>query len=173
MVRLLNPALMWALLCLVFLTFVQEAVLPHLSVSGVVPILVLLLVVDWTLLRGILEGMLCGLVGGILVDTFSGLPFGTSSLAFVLIAGMTSFAQSWLLRAHMLLPVVVGVLATLAYYSVAVVLVASMDHQFLLGGFTFRMAAGVAIYNGLLNVLLFAGAQALDRRVEGLRRATW
>jgi len=171
--RRLNPSLLAALLVLPLITAMQEGVVWHLTAFGTQPNLVLLAVLDWGLIRGVEEGMLWGLIGGIFLDLYSGLPFGTSSAAFVVIAGLISLGETALMRTHVLLPLVAGAIAVMLYYGVAVVVVASVRHDVLLNPFMLRTVIGVAIYSAVINPILYVGAQMLDRRLHPVARTVW
>jgi rod shape-determining protein MreD len=172
-VRRINPALIAAIIVLPLLTILQQGTTPHFALFGARPDFVLLAVVDWGLIRGVEEGMLWGFVGGIFVDLFSGLPFGTSSLAYVSIAGIVSLGQNVLLRTNVLLPLVAGAIATLIYYTIAIIIVASTRHTVMLNDFVVHTIIGVALYNAVINPIFYVGAQVLDRRLHPVARASW
>lgn len=172
-VRRLNPSVFAALVVLATATVIQEGVVGRFSVAGIAPNIVLLIVVNWGLVRGVEEGMLWGLIGGIFLDLFSGLPFGTSAAAFVAIAGLLSLGETSLLRTNVMLPLVAAFLATILYYAIAIVIVASINHEVLLAGFTVRVVLGVAVYNAIINPLLYVACQSFDRRLHPVARANW
>jgi rod shape-determining protein MreD len=172
-VRRINPALIAALIVLPLLTILQQGITPHFTLFGARPDFVLLAVVDWGLIRGVEEGMLWGFVGGIFVDLFSGLPFGTSSLAYVSIAGIVSLGENVLLRTHILLPLVSGAIATVLYYAIAIVVVASTRHVVLFDDTVLHTIIGVALYNAVINPIIYVGAQLLDTRLHPVARASW
>ncbi len=90
----------------------QSTALPHLVVVGVKVDLVLLLVIAWSIRRGIEAGVLWAVIGGIALDVLSLAPLGVSVLACgfaAVIAG--SFGPS-LRRASALLPLVLTPLAS-------------------------------------------------------------
>jgi rod shape-determining protein MreD len=171
--RHFNPSIPAALAVVALMTMLQEGVVPQLTISGARPDLVLLSVIDWALIRGVEEGMLWGFVGGIFVDTFSGLPFGTSSAAYVAVAAVVGVGESALMRTHVLLPFVAAITGTLVYYAVALVLVASIRHQVLLSGSLLHVIVGVAVYNAIVNSFLYGLARVFDRRLRPVARTSW
>jgi rod shape-determining protein MreD len=171
--RSLNPAIFAALASLAVLTLLQEGVVPQLTIQGARPDLVLLAVIDWGLIRGVEEAMLWGFIGGIFVDVFSGLPFGTSSTAYVAVAGMVSLGETALMRTHVLLPVVAAVVGTVIYYAVALIIVASVRHEFLLSWSFARVVVGIAGFNAVVNSVLYGLAHAFDRRLRPVARTSW
>lgn len=171
--RHLDASVAVPLMALLAIVLLQNSVTSHFTVDGVRPDLVLLAVVDWGLVRGLEEGMLWGLLGGALMDVSSGLPFGTSSLAYVSIAGMVSLGESALLRTHVLLPIIAAAAGTVIYYAIAVVVVASVRHQVTLDGSTLRTFAGVAVFNAVINPVIYVAAQWFDRKLHPIARTVW
>jgi len=169
----MQPALLTGLILLPVLALTEQGLFAHISVFGARPTLLLLVVLDWSLLRGVEEGMLWGLLGGVVVDLFSGLPFGTSSLAFVGVAGLVGLGERWLHHAHVLLPAITAVLATVVYYIVAIIMTASFDHVLYLDSVMLRTILGVALFNAALNPLVYVGLRALDRRIHPIAKANW
>lgn len=93
----------------------QTTVMPHFSIWGVMPDLMLLVVISWSLLRGSKEGLIWALGGGLMLDLLSGGPFGTASLALVLSSLAVSLGELNLFRGAAWLPVAAAILATGIY----------------------------------------------------------
>lgn len=89
--------------------------MPSLSVSGVMPDLMLLVVVSWSLLRGTREGLLWALGGGLLLDLMSGGPFGAATISLALSSVMIGLGELNFVRESLWLPLVAVVLATTVY----------------------------------------------------------
>lgn len=171
--RNLSASLASGLIVLPVITLLQEGVADHVAVGGIMPNLVLLAVVNWGLVRGVEEGMLWGFIGGIFLDLFSGLPFGTSSFAFVAITGLVSLGETALLRTSVMLPFATAIIATVLYYAIAIVIVASADHVVMINSQSIRLALGVLIYNAVINPFLYVATQAFDRRLHPVARASF
>ncbi len=169
----LTPTAVTAIIILPCLAVLQQGITPNVTFSGARPDIVMLAVLNWSLIRGTEEGMLWGVIGGVVVDLFSGLPFGTSSLAYCTIAGLVTLGQRFLRRAHILLPMIAGCLATLVYYFVSIILTASFQHILYLNGTMLRTVIAVAIFNAVVNPLIYIAAQALDRRLDPAPRTNW
>ncbi len=71
----------------------QSTALARVSLFGARPDLVFLLVAVWALLRGPVEGAVWAFIGGLLLDTLSGGPFGGFTLA--LLAAALLVGQQW------------------------------------------------------------------------------
>jgi rod shape-determining protein MreD len=93
----------------------QTSVMPSLSWSGVMPDLMLLVVVSWSLLRGTREGLLWALAGGLLLDLMSGGPFGVAVVSVVLSSVIIGMGELNVVRGSLWLPLVACVLATATY----------------------------------------------------------
>ena len=81
------------------------------------PDFVLLLVVTFSVVRGVGEGLLGGLIGGFLVDMLSAVPFGTATLGLGLIGLFTGLGDANVYRANFMIPLIAVFLATVFYHS--------------------------------------------------------
>ena len=89
--------------------------MPSLAISGVMPDLMLLVVVSWSLLRGSREGLLWALGGGLLLDLLSGGPFGVATIALALSSVIVGLGEFNVFRESAWLPLAAGLLATAVY----------------------------------------------------------
>ena len=89
--------------------------MPHLTIMGVKPDLMLLMVVSWSLLRGAKEGLIWALIGGIGLDLLSGAPFGTSTVALVVLSLLAGRGELSVFRTHIALPLIATLVAALLY----------------------------------------------------------
>lgn len=89
--------------------------MPYLTILGVKPDLMLLMVISWSLLRGSKEGMIWALVGGIGLDLLSGAPFGTYTVILVALSLVAGLGQLSVFRTHIALPLIATLIATLVY----------------------------------------------------------
>lgn len=96
----------------------QTSALPRFSAGGVVPDLMLLVVVSWSLLRGVSAGIPWALGGGLMLDLLSGGPFGAATVSLTLSSAVTGLDQLNLFRDSLWLPLLASILAT-AIYDVA------------------------------------------------------
>ncbi|MBC7227686.1 MAG: rod shape-determining protein MreD [Thermoflexales bacterium] len=71
----------------------QSTALAGVSLFGARPDVVFLLVAVWAFLRGPVEGAVWAFIGGLLLDTLSGGPFGSFTLA--LLAAALMVGQQW------------------------------------------------------------------------------
>jgi len=67
----------------VLLALAQTTLMGHVTLLGVRPNLLLLFATAWVLRRGLSEGILMGLLGGVLLDVSTAAPFGTTMLSML------------------------------------------------------------------------------------------
>ncbi|MCL5265834.1 MAG: rod shape-determining protein MreD [Chloroflexi bacterium] len=91
---------------------IQSTILPHFSIWGLRIELVLLLVVSWSMLQGPEAGILWAIVGGLGLDLFSAVPFGTMTTALALTSFVIGKVGIGLLRTNSLLPIAMAPVAT-------------------------------------------------------------
>jgi rod shape-determining protein MreD len=94
----------------------QSAVLSHVRVFGGQPDLVVIIVLAWSVLDDDREGMAWAFVGGLLLDLFSGAPFGLSTLVLVAMAFVVGLAEAQVYRNNVLLTLLLTLLGTAAYH---------------------------------------------------------
>lgn len=171
--RRVHPGLVTALWLLPLLALVQITLAHQFRLAGVYPSLVLVLVVDWGILRGMDEGMLWAFLGGLCIDTFSGWPLGIATVSMVIVASLVSLGQGTFIRTHALLPLATMFGATIVYYVIVLFLYESTQHPVDWLVALRDIALPAAIYNTVLNIPGFWLVQRLERRVYPVPRANW
>jgi len=104
--------LLFAVAALGLGALLQATVVARLTLLGARVDLVLLLVVAWAIMRELDEAVLWGLLGGAAVDLFSAAPFGTTVLAFGVVAVVVSWLNQPFRRSQLLAVLVLAPLAT-------------------------------------------------------------
>lgn len=100
---------------LLIVGILQAAVIPHLALWGVFADLPALVVVSWSLLEGTRQGVVWGFIAGLIVDLFSGAPFGAATLSLMAVGALSGLGQAAVFRTHVALPLLAMFLATLVY----------------------------------------------------------
>jgi rod shape-determining protein MreD len=98
------------------LAVVQSSLGPFLSVAGVHPDLVLVAVLGWTILRGSEEGLLWAVLGGLILDVWSGGPFGVATLSLVLAGRLALLGYGRVFGGYLVLPLALAFPLSLVYY---------------------------------------------------------
>lgn len=152
------------------LALVQGVLLAPLSVLGAHPDLVFLAVVVWAFLRGTTEGTVWAFIGGLLLDLFSGGPFGSITLSLLLASIFVSWRWGQALGSTLLQLVLLVLVACFAYHVLLLVTMSwtgyPVDWQYGLA----RVAAPSALLNATLAPFVHRPLAWLDRRTrpEGL-----
>jgi rod shape-determining protein MreD len=147
------------------LALLQSSVMPKITLLGVHPDLVLMAVTSWSLLRGSEEGMLWALIGGVILDLFSGAPFGVYSLALIIIGFAAGLGQRNMLRIEILAPILVIPLSTVVYLLITMVLLSVLGWKI---EWTARLGTVLlpsVLVNSLGMPFVYLPARLLHRRV--------
>jgi rod shape-determining protein MreD len=101
---------------MVIVALIQVTILPLIPIFGVVPQLWLVATIAWSLLRGLQEGFVWALVGGILIDVLSASPLGSTTLALMAAVIVTVFIQNNLPQNRTIIPMLLTMLGTIVYW---------------------------------------------------------
>ncbi len=104
---------------LVALAILQTTVLADIRFFDGRPDIVLLVIIGWSLAGGNRQAMIWGLLGGILLDSFSGLPMGSNAISFILIAFLVSLYAGRVWEANLLMPLGITLFASMMYHTIA------------------------------------------------------
>jgi len=99
----------------------QSTVIPVLSIGGVRPDLVLVVVVSAALTAGRETGLICGVFGGLLQDLLSVGPFGYNTLSKMLLGFLVGMYERKVNQGSLLLPLLAVAAATVGAAVLAVV----------------------------------------------------
>jgi len=100
------------LLVLAAAVLIQATLLTRIRFFGAQPDLLLVLVICWSLLHGVSEGLLWAFIGGLLFDVVAGLPIGASPLALMPLCFLASIGRSSVHASNLWLPVLFVAVAT-------------------------------------------------------------
>ncbi len=121
------PGVSPLLLVPLLVVIVQATLIARIRVGGVCPDLLLVVVVAWSLLRGIGAGIAWSFVGGLFFDMVAGLPLGTSSLALMTVCFVTGLGESNLFQGNIFLPIIAVAIAT-PLHAAIVLLAMQLQH---------------------------------------------
>lgn len=172
-VRSLHAGLFTALWLLPSIAILQSSLFGHFAFEGTVPSIMLIVVVDWGILRGTDEGMMWAFLGGLCTDVFTGWPMGTSTVAMVVVASLVSLGGGTFIRTHALLPPATIFGATIIYYGTAMFILESTHHPVDWLTELRGIVIPIAAYNAVLNIPIFRLVQLLEQRVYPVPRANW
>ncbi|MBN2302886.1 MAG: rod shape-determining protein MreD [Anaerolineae bacterium] len=133
----------------------NTTVMAEFRIGGGAPDLVLLLVVAWALLADLRAAMLWAVVGGVMQDSLSVAPLGTSALGLVIVAWTADTLFGQVHRHNIFIPPLVVIVGTVVYHL-------SMLFVLRLDGITVPLVRGLSyvtfptvIYNTLLILPVF------------------
>jgi rod shape-determining protein MreD len=104
-----------SLLILAATVVIQGTLLARLRFFGASPNLLLVVVVCWSLLHTVSEGLVWAFVGGLGVDLIAGLPLGSTSLALMPTCFLAGLGRSSIFTNSVLLPALLVALATVIF----------------------------------------------------------
>jgi rod shape-determining protein MreD len=104
-----------SLLILAVTVIVQGTLLARFRFFGASPNLLLVVVVCWSLLHTVSEGLLWAFVGGLGVDLIAGLPLGATPLALMPTCFLAGLGRKSIFTSSVLLPALLVALATLIF----------------------------------------------------------
>lgn len=96
---------------LILVAVFQSSVLPHISILGLVPNLMLLVVIGWGFQRGPNEGMVWAMIGGLALDLASGSPIGVSPPPLMVAALVAGVGRTQVFQGNVVLLAFITLLA--------------------------------------------------------------
>lgn len=164
----MNPYLMLPLLGGV--AMVQTTLLSRITLLGAPPNLMLLVVLVWTLVRGMDEGAVWAFVGGLMLDLLSGGPLGSMALALLAAASLAGQSVGEEVGSQAVRLVILTVLGAMAYHLVLLIILNWSGHVADWGFALIQIAGPSVLLNAVLAPLLLPPLTWVERatREEGL-----
>lgn len=159
---MINPYL--ASLLLLTIAMLQTSALPRFSPWGIVPDLMLLVVVSWSLLRGARAGIPWALGGGLMLDLLSGGPFGAATISLVLSSVVMGLEEFNLFRDSLWLPLFASSLATAIYGGLYLVILRISGHPVQWRPSLLQVVIPCMVLNALVMYPTFWAMRWLHRR---------
>ena len=148
---------------LIVAAVIQATLSPYMKVGSVHPDLVLLLVIGWTALRGIEEGALWALIGGVSLDVLSGAPFGVFSFTLLLVAVVTGLFHGRTFGSSIVLPLMLTFPLSLLFNGAALIFLNLLGHPLNFTDAFFFILVPSAIFNTVMMLLVFPLLYLLNR----------
>lgn len=155
-----------------FIAIIQSTVASHIRLFGVSPNLVLLFTVSWALLRGMGDGILIGLAGGMVLDGLSGASFGLATISLIVVSGLAGFGEANVFRTAWFLPYVTIAIATFIHEGVFLLLLGMTGHAITGWPLFARVVLPTVVINVLCMPIVYRLAGWLHGRVYP-PRAEW
>ena len=144
----------------------------RIQILGAYPNLVLLLLVSWSLLRGLREGLILALASGFMLDALSGGPFGALTVALIFVAWLSGLGETNVFRTVRFFPSFTMALATLIYYGVLLFLLKMSGRPIEWSSALVRIVAPEIVINLVTMPLIYHGLRWLGVRY-GPRSVEW
>lgn len=165
----MSPYLVVPLLAVIAL--VQTTLLPIFLPGPVRPDLMLMIVVGWGVVHGNGEAALWGLAGGLVLDLFSGAPFGLHTFGLGAIGWLADTLQTNFFRSNLLVPLATIFVATILYHIGQAAVMQLLGYTINWAFYSFNVVLPTAILNTALMPLVYFFLRRLDRVVRP--RLTW
>lgn len=149
---------------------VQTTLLSRISVVGAQPNLMLLVVLLWSVVRSVDEGLIWAFLGGLIVDVLSGGPLAGTAIALLAAAYVAGQSLGEQLGSQALRSMILTVLGTATYHLALLVVLDWTGHTVDWVFSLTRVAVPSVVLNGLLAPLVLQPVNWLERatRREGL-----
>jgi rod shape-determining protein MreD len=161
-----------SILLLISVALIQSTVMPHLTLWGVKPDLMLLVVISWSLLRGAREGIVWGFIGGLCLDLFSGVPLGLSALALLIVSFFSGLGEATVFRTHVILPLATVFFASLIYDFIFLLVLRTLGWPVVWLDSFIRLVLPASLLNVLLAPLVYPTIRWLHRKT-GREEIDW
>ncbi|MDO8963046.1 MAG: rod shape-determining protein MreD [Coriobacteriia bacterium] len=156
-------------IALIAAAILQIAVAPYMSIFGVVPNVIFLVVVTLALVEGPVAGCTAGFVGGLLFDLLGNSVVGPYALVFCVVGYVAGLLQANMFAEGWLLPVTVVGLAGLGAEITHGVILSVLPAGAPFWGTMWRVMLPGALYNTALAVLVYPWLARLLRRDSSMK----
>ena len=158
-----------SLLILGVTVIVQGTLLARFRLFGASPNLLLVVVVCWSLLHTVSEGLLWAFVGGLGVDLIAGLPLGTTPLALMPTCFLAGLGRSSIFTNSVLLPALLVALATLIFGWINLILLNARGVPVDWAGSALRVMLPELALNVLLALVIYPVLRWLAAHIGAVR----
>jgi rod shape-determining protein MreD len=99
-------------LSLILFAFMQATVFPNSELIGIFPDVTLVIILVWSAVRGVRDGMIWAFLVGILLDTLALDPLGGNALALLPVVLLGALSGRAFFQSNLIVPILACVLAT-------------------------------------------------------------
>ena len=139
---------------LAVVAILQSTLVSHFRIWGVFADLPLLIVVSWGVLRGPREGLIWGFVAGLMLDLYSGAPFGAATFGLMAVGFLSGLGKSAVFRSQIALPMLTVLLATVIYDIIFLIVVWISGYPVAWLDSLFRLVFPSAVLNTVLTPVI-------------------
>ncbi len=141
----------------------QTTLSPYIKITNVHPDLVLILVIAWTILRGLEDGLVWAFIGGLSLDFVSGAPFGVFTLTMLLSTLTAGLFHGRVVGSSIVLPLGLAFPLSLLFNVLALLFLNLLGRPVVWIDAFSNVLFPVALYNTGVMMLLFPLLYLLNR----------
>ncbi|MGD9002011.1 MAG: rod shape-determining protein MreD [Anaerolineae bacterium] len=167
----INPYV--ALPLLTSAALIQTTLLSRVSVLGAQPNLLLLIVLLWSLVRGVDEGLMWGFLGGLIVDVTSGGPLAGTAIALLAAAYVAGQSLAEQVGSQVVRSMILTVLGTATYHLTLLIVLGWTGHTVDWAYSLTRVTVPSVVLNGVLAPLFLQPLNWLERATRREGAALW
>lgn len=156
---------------LLFIAITQTTLLPLFLPGSVRPDLMLMMVVGWGVIHGEGQAAMWGLGGGLMLDLFSGAPFGLHTFSLGAIGWIADTLQTNFFRSNILIPLAIIFVAAILYHIGQAAVIQLFGRTINWALYSFNVVMPTAILDTALMPFVYLILRRLDRVVHP--RLTW
>ena len=144
----------------------QTVLVARVDLWGGRPDLMLLVVLVWSVVRGMNEGLVWGFIGGLIIDLISGGPLGATTLALLVVAFMAGEPWGLGVGAPVIRLLILTFICVIAYHLVLLAVLGWTGYAVDWGWALLRVAAPSALLNAVLAPFVQRPLDWLERRTR-------
>ncbi len=126
----------------------------------------LLMVVSWSIIRGMQEGIVWAIVGGVWLDLLSALPFGTMATAMTVTCVLAGWLGGPLVQVNTLLPLTMAPVVTVIFNLTVVLLLEVLGVKQDWANLVTDIVVPLALLNSVAMVPLYGALYGISRRIQ-------
>jgi rod shape-determining protein MreD len=142
---------------------VQTVLLAQIDWWGARPDLMLLVVLIWSVVRGMEEGMVWGFIGGLIIDLFSGGPLGVTVLALLAVALLAGQPWGQGIGSSVIRLLLVTFVAVLVFHLILLIILSWTGYNVAWGWAILQVAGPSALLNASLSPFVQRPLNWLER----------
>ncbi len=154
-----------SIVVLLILALLQGALMPTIPLLGIRPDLILVLLLAWTMVRGVREGVVGAFIAGLALDVFSSYPLGSHSLVLALTVLAVGWLEAPVYRENLAFPIIGTAAATLLYNLLLMGLSQLLGQPVAWGSLLWRFILPLALLEAAMMPLAYWFADRMDQRL--------
>ncbi len=125
-----------------------------------------MLVIGWVILRGLGEGLVWALIGGLSLDLVSGAPFGILTLTMLIVALVTNLSHGRVFGSSIVLPLSLTFPLSLLFNGLALLFLTLLGRPIIWSSAFFDVLLPAALFNTAVMILVFPLLYLLNRALN-------